>query len=376
MAGTLGSLLQNTVLIACSTLAALIVAEFSLRPVVPVIQLGPVFTTYSKDLGLINKRNLRCERITPEYHNLVTTNQFGLRGAPTTLSKPVGRKRILCVGDSFTFGKGVEDDETFCYRLERMLDHLGTPLSSIETLNAGVVSYGTSNELLYLRKQGFLFQPDLIILQFYANDFDDNLLNGLFALESDGSLVQTSEPYAKLKTALEIYQWIPFKDYLDYSRLFQLARIQINQYIFYYHQPQENAGIGADPGRQLSTKATVVAGERTSQYRLRLTAALLTELFSEVKRRDIPIILLTFDLKGHEKSIVEKTAGDNSIPTIDLGDLRTKHPEFYYAVDGHWRSNGHTYVAKEIFEFLEKNPTMLLSSAITSTTRGKVAKQQ
>ena len=128
-------------------------------------ELGPVFTTYLDDLGLANKKRLCCERITPEYRTLVTTNQFGLRGRDTTLCKPTDTTRIVCLRDSFTFGKGVEDNETFCSRLEELLSR-GARTQRFETLNAGVVSYGTSNELIYLRKRGFRFDPDLILLQF------------------------------------------------------------------------------------------------------------------------------------------------------------------------------------------------------------------
>ena len=48
-------------------------------------------------------------------------NHLGLRGRETTVEKPPGTRRIVMLGDSFTMGKGVEDDETFSVLVERAL---------------------------------------------------------------------------------------------------------------------------------------------------------------------------------------------------------------------------------------------------------------
>jgi hypothetical protein len=346
-------LLQNLALMLGSVMITLVAAEFILRPIVPVFELGPVFTTYSNDLGLANKASLRCERITPEYHNRVTTNQFGLRGRETTLCKPAGTTRILCLGDSFTFGKGVEGNETFCSRLEELVNR-GAHTQRFETLNAGVVSYGTSNELIYLRKRGFLFDPDVILLQFHPNDFDDNLENGLFRLDAGGKLILTSRPYANLKRAIEIYQWIPFKGYLDYSHLFQFVRIELNKMILWPSHgsltPRGDGGNGAaNPNREVPA---IEVGD-FPEYRLRLTGTLLSELFNESSRRGRRLVLITFDLAGREKETVAKAAKQTGTPILDFGDLKTQHPEFYYPVDQHWKANAHEYVAQQIARYLK-----------------------
>jgi hypothetical protein len=320
---------------------------------VPVFELGPVFTTYSPDIGLANKTSLRCERITPEYHNLVSTNQFGLRGRETTLCKPPGTTRILCLGDSFTFGKGVEDNETFCSRLEELLNGEART-QRFETLNAGVVSYGTSNELIYLRRRGFHFDPDVIVMQFHPNDFDDNLENGLFRLDAGGRLILTSRPYANLKRAIEIYRWIPFKGYLDYSHLFQCARIELNKMILWPgYGSLTRRGDGGNGAVNPNIEGPAITVGNSPEYRLRLTAALLRELFNESNRRGCRLVLITFDLAGREKETVAMAAKQTGTPILDFGDLKTQHPEFYYPVDQHWKANGHAYVAQQIAMYLE-----------------------
>ena len=61
----------------------------------------------------------------------VTINSMGLRGAEVTVPKPKTKRRILCFGDSITFGYGVSDDETYAF-------HLGQALNSarIEVINS------------------------------------------------------------------------------------------------------------------------------------------------------------------------------------------------------------------------------------------------
>ena len=69
----------------------------------------------------------------------VTINSMGLRGAEVTVPKPKARRRILCFGDSITFGYGVSDYETYAF-------HLGQALNSarIEVVNAGVTGYSSN----------------------------------------------------------------------------------------------------------------------------------------------------------------------------------------------------------------------------------------
>src|SRR5262245_7988462 len=45
-------------------------------------------------------------------------NSLGLRGPETSANKAEGTFRILCLGDSFTFGAGVREEDTFARRLQ------------------------------------------------------------------------------------------------------------------------------------------------------------------------------------------------------------------------------------------------------------------
>ena len=57
--------------------------------------------------------NTRSEIPSDEYSYVQTANNLGLRGRDIQVKKAPDHYRILMLGDSFTMGKGVNDDETF-----------------------------------------------------------------------------------------------------------------------------------------------------------------------------------------------------------------------------------------------------------------------
>ena len=76
---------------------------------------------------------------------------------------------ILALGDSFTFGLGVRDDETWPAQLEMTLRV--PPRAYIRVLNAGTISYGVFQELSLLRDRGLTSNPRVVIHGLYWNDF-------------------------------------------------------------------------------------------------------------------------------------------------------------------------------------------------------------
>ena len=54
-----------------------------------------------------------------DFHVAVHTNALAARGRPQDSAKARGQQRLLVLGDSFAFGWGVADDESFPAQLER-----------------------------------------------------------------------------------------------------------------------------------------------------------------------------------------------------------------------------------------------------------------
>jgi lysophospholipase L1-like esterase len=98
-------------------------------------------------------------------------NSLGYRDLERSLAKPAGARRIVVLGDSFTWGAGVDFDDTYAQRLERALSRRrGLP---VEAVNLALPGFATADELAVLERQGFAYQPDLVLLGFVLNDAED-----------------------------------------------------------------------------------------------------------------------------------------------------------------------------------------------------------
>src|SRR5436853_7165688 len=80
-----------------------------------------------------------------------------------------GSPVILALGDSFTFGFGVGNSETWPARLAAILREGGCP--TVQVINAGTISYGVFQELDLLMEQLSGLKPHVVIHGLYWNDY-------------------------------------------------------------------------------------------------------------------------------------------------------------------------------------------------------------
>jgi hypothetical protein len=95
----------------------------------------------------------------------VSINARGMRGPALDHEKPEGTLRILFLGDSVTFGYGVErDEDLFAQGVGRELTRrLGRP---VEIVNAGVGGYSPWQQALFFEREGVRYAPDLVVVGF------------------------------------------------------------------------------------------------------------------------------------------------------------------------------------------------------------------
>lgn len=322
---------KSLVVLLLSVVLCLLGLEAAVRAFIPVRHVGPTATTYSEELGFENKKSLRAVQRSPEYTIRVETNRFGLRGPETTLEKPPGVRRVLFLGDSFTFGMGVEYEQTFSRLVQEMLENRG--LGEIEALNSGVISWGGVNELLFLEKRGLKFQPDLIVWQVCHNDFDDNEQSSLLAL-GENEEIRPGSPDRRLKLITSVFDALPFKEILESSYLFNHLRVMLNITI---RQGGKAALSNAERERNANG---------ASPYRF--TELLTERLLRTAGEQDVPVIGLWFDLSELQRAALKPAFERHSTPIIDLGELKEQRPDLYYAIDGHWRAEGHRWAALHI----------------------------
>jgi hypothetical protein len=94
-------------------------------------------------------------------------NSQGFRGHEASLERPAGTLRIAVLGDSFTLGTGVRDEDTLPAQLERELAADGT---EVEILNFGIGGTNTAWQVRLLERQVLGYRPDLVLMVVFLND--------------------------------------------------------------------------------------------------------------------------------------------------------------------------------------------------------------
>ena len=132
------------------------------------------------------------------FGNRIYFNDKGLRSEEIETIPEDGTIRILCVGDSITYG-GVlaTQNETYPYLLQNLLNE--TSSKKFEVINASAPSWGIQNEEAYLLEHG-LYESNVVVLQLGRGD--------IFATKSDSGIVGTSPRYPARRPLLAIEELI------------------------------------------------------------------------------------------------------------------------------------------------------------------------
>jgi lysophospholipase L1-like esterase len=99
----------------------------------------------------------------------ILTDSHGFRVRPAD-KEPV-RHNILLVGDSISYGMGVAYEKTFAPLLEASLTQALGEHTAV--WNAAVPGYNTDQELLQMERMAPIVSPQLVIVQFCLNDYED-----------------------------------------------------------------------------------------------------------------------------------------------------------------------------------------------------------
>lgn len=126
-----------------------------------------------RDLGWIAKPGfkfsgtIKSYKVQKTYKADITTNEYGFRKWGDLKS---GKKRLFILGDSFTHSMYASDEKTW-YSI--FAEKTGT-----EVFAYGCSGYGTMQEYLIIKRYYELIKPDIIIIAFTDNDFQNNIDTG------------------------------------------------------------------------------------------------------------------------------------------------------------------------------------------------------
>jgi lysophospholipase L1-like esterase len=153
----------------------------------------------------------------PEVHAFlmgvnVAINRHKLRDREIGFERTPNTFRMLMLGDSLTFGWGVPIERTFVKRLEAMITAAGI---KAEVINAGVGNYNTSMEVAYYMAEGYRYQPDVVVLNYFINDAEKTPRYDISWLESiSAGYVYLNSHVDALMRMLRIGAYRDWHDYL------------------------------------------------------------------------------------------------------------------------------------------------------------------
>lgn len=137
--------------------------EEEIRDIVSATSPGIYRPTSDPDVGYLLQPHIDKEA----FRTRILTNGAGLRGATIDAKQP-GVTRIVCLGDSHTFGYKVEEDEAYPFQLGEMLEV--AKAGQFEVLNCSVPSWNIRAEAAWLRARLSFLEPDYVVWQIFDND--------------------------------------------------------------------------------------------------------------------------------------------------------------------------------------------------------------
>lgn len=292
--------------------------------------------------------NYEMDHQTSDFDSHIKINSEGLRDYEHQKNKDTDTFRVLVLGDSFTFGVGVNLEESYPKVLETMLNNntsAGGP-KKYEVINAGIEGYGTEQEYRYLEELWDRYEPNLVLVGLYSNDISD-VMKGIPTTGNRFKLIRKFYFISYLRV-LQISLSTMFKD-------IRTGFLQIYQ--DHYTPELENA--------LQKTKEYLIKMRDFSYSHGAKTFIIIIPSCFEMDR-------LEWETKGFERFYSDEFFNSNmtrfseiftefgemkEIPTLSLLPIfrnSNKIRPLYFNHDFHWNKEGHRLAAESIYNFLEE----------------------
>jgi hypothetical protein len=329
-------------------------------------------------LGYKLRPNWETVHASNDFQVSVHTNNLGLRGKDIQEKKPNSIIRILVLGDSFTFGYGVENNEAFPAQLEMLLsNHLNR---RVEVINSGVPGWSTAQYWIFLKEYGFDLEPDLVLVAIMENDlsdlglnqytFDDELLpisveSTRIMIDHRGRMHFVNDGHLDMpKISFPGKQWIS-----NHMQLYHWIRYRLVRLWLSYAESEANrsqakeAGVAPNGPIKLLSPGELLRGLKTgNEFQLRYHRYIIEAIERECADRNILVEYLLIANNGsnpkdgtplrklHDDCLA---LGQRCLDTANIFPP-TIASESFFRQDPHWNAAGHRCVAVALANRLGK----------------------
>jgi hypothetical protein len=342
--------LRKLLILCASLIAITVILEVSLRFYItedikssqkpdedPTGQRCKPFFVYGKVRGWRlspNCSTISAEKRGREYAVTTHSNNHGFRDNKNyRFDKSDGTQRVIIIGDSMSFGNGVEELGRYSNLLDDMLGE------NVEVYNLAISNYGLDQAFLTLQIEGLRYNPDVIVL-----GFSDPMFKRLSRNVTES---RWSKPFFELK--------------------------QGNLHLV--PQPNENIlAIETFPDKFylwmfVKQRISAILSERESSDNWANNAALtekIIERLVEISRQSKSTLVIftinpryilekEWDTKPDLNRLLEKLSGSNDFHFLDLYPIfkNSDYASLFYPIDGHYTVDGHILVAEELCKFFQ-----------------------
>lgn len=173
---------------------------------------GTTYEMYDRDIGWVPRPGHKEQGVQISGQGLRSLREYAI-------PPPDPEKRILCLGDSFTYGHSVSDKETYPYHGEQLRP--GT-----EWINLGISGACLTQCLLQYRKNGKKFGGKHVVIGFMTDDAKRTVNCFRPFLTPFNPF---TKPFAKYSDGVFSIEPNPYQDLSDYGRLLTNERQEIER---------------------------------------------------------------------------------------------------------------------------------------------------
>lgn len=343
---------------------------------------------YDPELGWVSVPNFYDD----DYYapgTALRTNSRGYRASREfTEHVPSGKLRIICSGDSQSFGVGVDNDRTWCQQLES-ID------SRFEVVNMSESGYGVDQMYLRYRRDGMVLDHDVHVFAVVTEDFrrlEFTTVGGygkpVLRVRDDGELVTENVP---VPVPSQTMRWLSRGPHvLQKLRSFEVLAQLFGRVLPHDGQQASSGGAsvqdrGSRRNAVLRAKRFIrsIAGQGRSPGWHRLVSKILEDLDAMAKRKGAILVVVFLPTRGSEASdygpegpsafwrgLLRAESAKVGTVFIDMMDGFLTLPvtmregmfiwpgsvHHFVEVPGHYNDEGHAYVARELHAKLVSMP--------------------